>query len=436
MRKILSLISLTAFLSVAACEEDVEIPASLDIPEESQEYFYKGINFTATSAEGTLTVKVSFTSSLDWSASILDAEGNPVSWLTVSPTSGKAGDTAITITAQDNTSEEPRSAKVTVACGSINKTVNVTQAGFKPAVVEVADIMLDHYGMELEPGQTAQLTPIVKPDNATDKTITWSSSNTAVATVADGLVTGIAPGEAVISASAGSKKTDCNVTVIDPAAIRAVDLGLSVKWGNMNLGASSPEEYGDYFAWGELEPYYSSQDPLTWKDDKPDGYDWKSYKWCNGDYNKLTKYCPANKTSYWDAGGSPDDKTTLDLEDDAAHAALGGKWRMPTDADWTKLRNNCDWKWTNDYNGTGVAGMIITSKKSGYTDKSIFLPAAGYRWSTKEDVYHAGSEGHYWSSLDPDYPNSAYYRYFSSAIDYRRSEQRYEGLSIRPVSEK
>ena len=514
MRKLFSFLSLAAILLVTACE-DVEIPASLEIPQESQEYFYRGITFCATSAEGSLTVKVSFTSSLSWTASIVDADGNPVSWLSVSPTSGAAGDTSITITAQDNPGEQPRSAMVTVTCGDIVKSFNVTQAG-KPVVVdvtevslnkteleletgqseqltatvkpdnatdktvtwsssdtsvaiveggkvaaiapgeavitatagnqkaeckvtviepfvEVTEVKLDHVELELDLGQVVELSVIVKPDNATDKTVTWSSSDALVATVEDGKVTGVAPGEAVITASAGNKKDECKVIVYDPAAIRAVDMGLSVKWANMNLGASAPEDFGDYYAWGETEPYYSSQDPLTWKADKPDGYAWTSYKWCNnGEYNKLTKYCPANKTNYWDGDGSPDDKSSPDPEDDAAHVQLGGKWRMPTDAEWTKLRNNCTWKWTSDYNGTGVAGMTITSNKTG---KSIFLPAAGYRWSTKEDVYHAGSYGEYWSTIDPDYPNSAYYRYFSSAIDYRRSEQRYEGLSIRPVSD-
>ena len=438
MRRIISLLSFAAIICVSACD-DIEIPAtpetiaSLEVLQESLEYFNSGISFTATAAEGTLTVKVGFTSSLNWSASIADAGGNAVSWLTISPTSGQAGPAEITVTAQDNRSEKSRSAKLTLTCESITKTVNITQAGYVPPRVEVTEVILSKWLLELDPGQSEQIEVIVHPDNATDKTVTWSSSDTSVATVADGNITGVAPGEAIVTAQAGNVKDECKVIVIDPASIRAVDLGLNVKWANMNLGATAPEEYGDYYAWGEIEPYYTSQDPLTWKDDKPNGYAWESYKWCNdGDYKRLTKYCPANKTSYWDGEGSPDDKSSPDPEDDAASVQLGGKWRMPTDYDWTKLRNNCTWKWTDDYNGTGVAGMTITSNKTG---KSIFLPAAGYRWSNKEEIYHAGSQGEYWSTIDPDYPNSAYYRYFSSAIDYRRSEQRYEGLSIRPVCE-
>ena len=155
----------------SACDE-IELPATLDIPEESLEYFNHGINFSATSEEGTLTVKVSFTSSLNWSAAIEDAEGKPVSWFTVSPTSGLPGDTEITVTAQDNKSEEPRSAKITVTCGTITKSINVTQAGLKPAVIVPAtEIKIDQSYLEMEIGQTEQLHATVLPENATDELV-------------------------------------------------------------------------------------------------------------------------------------------------------------------------------------------------------------------------------------------------------------------------
>lgn len=430
MRRTISLLSLAAILCVTACD-GIEIPASLDIPQESVEYFNSGISFSATASEGTLTVKIGFTSSLNWSVSIDDTGENSVSWLTVSPTSGQAGAAEVTVTARENTAEQPRRARIALACGDIVKSVNVVQAGYKPPRVEVTEVVLSSQELELEPGQSEQLTATVLPDNATDKTVTWSSSDTSVAAVSDGTVTAVAPGQVVITALAGSQKAECNVTVIDPAAFRAVDLGLSVKWGNMNLGASAPEQYGDYYAWGETEPYYSSLDPITWKEGKSAGYEWESYKWCNGEWNKLTKYCTDNKAQYWDADGSPDGKTVLDPEDDAAHVQLGGTWRMPTDQDWTNLRNNCTWTWTSDYRGAGVKGMIVTSKRTG---KSIFLPAAGYRAGTY-DLSYGGSRGYYWSSLDPDAPQSPFCRYMSSAIDYRTSQSRPWGLSVRPVSE-
>ena len=195
----------------------------------------------------------------------------------------------------------------------------------------------------------------------------------------------------------------------------AVDLGLSVKWASWNVGASAPEEYGAYFAWGETEPHF-------WD------YDWVSYKWCNGDSNKLTKYCPTNKADYWDGMGSPDGKTVLDLEDDAAHANWGGTWRMPTDAEWTELWNNCTWTWTTQ---NGVNGRLVTSNSNG---NSIFLPAAGYRYDG--NLIGAGSNGLYWSSsLNTDGPYNAWYVYFDSSGVYGGLDSRYGGFSVRPVSE-
>ena len=188
-----------------------------------------------------------------------------------------------------------------------------------------------------------------------------------------------------------------------------VDLGLSVKWATCNVGASKPEDYGDYFAWGETTAKST--------------YDWSTYKYCNGSYNNLTKY--NNSSSY----GSVDNKTTLELSDDAARANWGGSWRMPTDAELTELREQCTWTWTTQ---NGVSGYKVTSKKSGYTNKSIFLPAAGYRLDSS--LYYAGSYGYFWSSsLYTDCPNYAYYLYFSSSYVDRSISYRCYGHSVRPV---
>jgi len=195
-----------------------------------------------------------------------------------------------------------------------------------------------------------------------------------------------------------------------------VDLGLSVKWRGWNLGASKPEEYGEYYAWGETSP--------------TSDYYWSTYKWCNGSSKDLTRYCTS--TSY----GTVDNKTSFEdygYADDAARAILGGNWRTPTDAEWTELRNNCTWTWTSNYNGTGVTGMIVTSNVAGYTDKSIFLPAAG-RWSGT-DFYELGT-GYYWSSsLNASTPCYAWYLLFESGNFYRRGNTRFHGMSVRPVTE-
>lgn len=207
-----------------------------------------------------------------------------------------------------------------------------------------------------------------------------------------------------------------------------VDLGLSVKWASFNLGATRPEEYGDYYAWGETAPYYSDQDPLTWKEGKEAGYDWVSYKWCMGSKDTMTKYCNRSEYGY---NGFTDTKTVLDPEDDAAHVNLGGTWRIPTDAEWTELRTNCTWEWTklNEVNC-----YKVTSNKSGYTDKYIFLPAAGDRYHS--DLRSAGSVGHFWSStIYTGRPGLAWGVYFGSSQVLRGNQSRCYGYSVRPVSE-
>ena len=186
-----------------------------------------------------------------------------------------------------------------------------------------------------------------------------------------------------------------------------VDLGLSVKWATCNVGASSPKDYGDYFAWGETEP--------------KEVYDWSTYKYCNGSYDSLTKYNTSSSR-----GTIVDNKTQLELTDDAARANWGGRWRMPTDVEMTELRINCAWKWTSQ---NGVNGYRVTSKSNG---NSIFLPVAGYRRDSS--LNFAGSYGNYRSSsLDTDNPHNAYDMMFSSSYVDQDDSNRCCGLSVRPV---
>ena len=184
-----------------------------------------------------------------------------------------------------------------------------------------------------------------------------------------------------------------------------VDLGLSVKWATCNVGASSPEEYGDYYAWGETEAKST--------------YDWGTYKWCKGSQYTMTKYC--TDSNY----GTVDNKTVLESSDDVAQVKWGGSWRMPTDAEMTELRENCTWMWTTQ---NKMKGYKVTSKKNG---NSIFLPAAGYR--KDGSLNFASSVGHYWSSsLSISNPYGAYYLLFlSDAVS--SGINRYSGQSVRPV---
>ena len=185
-----------------------------------------------------------------------------------------------------------------------------------------------------------------------------------------------------------------------------VDLGLSVKWATCNVGATKPEEYGDYFAWGETQP--------------KDYYDWSTYKWCNGSSTTLTKYCTSSRY------GTVDNKTTLELSDDAARTNWGGSWRMPTDAEITELHEQCTWTWTSQ---NGVNGYEVTSKKNG---KSIFLPAAGFLYETSLD--HVGKTGCYWSSLlYTDEPFGAYYLAIVSTFTSGEYSYRSYGFTVRPV---
>lgn len=195
----------------------------------------------------------------------------------------------------------------------------------------------------------------------------------------------------------------------------AVDMGTSVKWATCNIGASKPEEYGGYYAWGETETKAN--------------YSWFNYNWCNGDFNRLTKYCPADKADYWAGTGSPDGKTILDLEDDVVSVNWGGSWRMPSYEEWKELRDGCLWVFSV-YNG--INGFKIYSVQS---SNMIFLPAAGGRYGS--GVGGIGTLGGYWSStLDKENPGYACrleLGYDGGFGSYRR--ERMDGFSVRPVSE-
>lgn len=153
---------------------------------------------------------------------------------------------------------------------------------------------------------------------------------------------------------------------------RCVDLGLSVMWATCNVGASSPEEYGDYFAWGEVEP--------------KEVYSWETYKYCDGTYTSFTKYCV--KGAYG-KDGFVDNKIVLDSEDDAATVNWGNSWRMPTRVELKELHEKCIWTWTTL---NGINGYRVT----GPNGNSIFLPAAGTMLGSEHS--NVGTDGQYLSN--------------------------------------
>lgn len=192
-------------------------------------------------------------------------------------------------------------------------------------------------------------------------------------------------------------------------SMEAIDLGLSIKWANCNVGAKKPEEYGSYFSWGETLP--------------KNIYNWDTYKWCKGGYNTQTKY---NISYHYD---KVDNKTILDPEDDAAYIRCGRIWRIPTNEEWKELIDNCLWTWTNDYNNTGIAGQIGISKING---NHIFLPATGFHYNNS--LSKVNSYSAYWSSsLDTNNSSRAWYVYFFSDYINRSNSSRSYGFSIRPV---
>ena len=183
-----------------------------------------------------------------------------------------------------------------------------------------------------------------------------------------------------------------------------IDLGLSVKWATFNVGAKKPEEYGDYFAWGETNTKRN--------------YNWLTYKWCTGTPRNITKY--------------NNNGIALDLVDDVAHVKRGGSWRLPTKIEIEELRKKCSWIWTSV---NGVRGYRITSRVSGYTNRSIFLPAAGFidDWGTKS----VGSYGCYWlNSVESSYGmDTSYACSFGIKSEYAKlsCSSRRIGLTVRPV---
>ncbi len=228
-------------------------------------------------------------------------------------------------------------------------------------------------------------------------------------------------------------RKDAGLTFVDGggaeggyAMPEAIDLGLSVKWASFNLGATKPEEFGNYYAWGETEP----------KED----YSWSTYKWCRGTESTLTKYCLNLDYGY---NGYSDDNTILDPEDDAATVNLGGNWRMPTMSEWHELINNCTWTKTTQ---NGKVGYLGISKITGYTNQSIFLPAAGAYGGTTYYGLFDGDEGfgYYLTSLlNPFEPCNALGSGFIFWSDYQGDSYfdeeiedeftRCVGVSVRPV---
>ena len=223
-----------------------------------------------------------------------------------------------------------------------------------------------------------------------------------------------------------------------------IEMGPGRKWATMNVGATLPEEKGDYYAWGDVETYYTSLDPLVWKTGKSGGYIGENYKFVehSGTHDdrihadRITKYTLEDRSysSWWYNWGDDvfrgDRATELgdpqyNYADDVARQDWGATWRIPTKADWEWLIENCTWESTTDYKGK--VGLLITSYIPGYEFNQIFLPAAGIIAS----VYGSGCE--YWSSTLKE--TSEAYRLTRVSNWELVWLSRWWGLPVRPVSD-
>ncbi len=374
----------------AECQVTVATPAT-------------GITLNQTS----LSLEVGTTQKLTATVQPSDATNKAVTWTssnksiaTVS-TSGKVtavapGECTVTATAKDGSGVKAE-CQVTV-------------------VQPVTSITLSHATLTLEPEKSQTLTATVQPTDATNKAVTWTSSNASIATVStSGEVKAIAPGECTITCAAADGsgvKAECQVTVKNDNSGTIdgrdyVDLGLpsGTLWATCNVGASKPEEYGDFLSWGETDSYWRSYYGV-------EDYSWSNYPYCNGSGYQITKYCDDDSRGF---NGFKDFLTELLPEDDAATVKWGSDWQMPSKNQIEELINSShtttEWTQVN-----GVNGYKITSKTN---SNSIFLPDAAH-WYWSRSLYEHGSDFAYCIKITSD----------DVCCDFLA---RSDGLSVRPV---
>ena len=248
----------------------------------------------------------------------------------------------------------------------------------------------------------------------------WASDNPSVATVVNGVIIAKGAGTCKLTASVGNSTDTCRVTVYDPDMLpkESVDLGLSVKWATFNLGAFSPEMAGDYYSWGELEPYYmdgyaQSTNPV-WRAGKEAGYDWVSYFDTDDEGDTFIKYD-------YDSG-----RTNLAPADDAVTYKWGASWRTPSAEEFEELLDSCSWELIDTL---GVEGYLVTSNVKGFEGNSIFLPFTGYYDDTD---YEEGEDAYYWSSTISSSSSVKDLGMFEGDA-HMGTDAKYYGQSYRPV---
>ncbi|MCR5069976.1 MAG: hypothetical protein K6A78_09340 [Prevotella sp.] len=368
---------------------------------------------TIPSSGGTHTV--TFSTSENWTVI------RKSSWVTVDKASGSAGTNTITLSFQKNTQQTTRTDTTIIKTNNANLQdirIITSQAGIYLYVISTSSSTIS------ADGGTRTITFSSSEDWTVECEDSWVSidrisgsagTNTITFTFTNNKSFSNRTSTAYIKTNNSDlqNKTITTTTVQKGWEIRNnghdyVDLGLpsGTLWATMNVGATSPEDYGDYFAWGETVGFKSGKKK----------FDWSTYKWCNGTSNTLTKYCTSS--SY----GIIDNKTELDLADDAARQNWGGEWRMPSSTQIDELINCCTSKIATQY---GIIGRELKSKING---NSIFLPAAAYAGSSEK------KSGYYRSrTLYSNIFSRTIFFYQTNEISNHISIFRDDGLSVRPV---
>ena len=290
-------------------------------------------------------------------------------------------------------------------------------------LVKVTNVSLNKNELSLSEGDSETLIATVLPSDASNKNVTWSSSDDTVATVSsNGLVTAVATGNAdiIVTTVDGGLTAQCDTTVISPTPSHDyVEIG-GVKWATMNVGATGVTDTGLYFQWGDTQGYTAAQ---CGSGEGQKYFGWADYKYWTGDTGSgssgMTKY------------NATDGKTVLDAEDDAVTTAWGGQWRMPTVAEYVALGKAVTSAWTADYQGSGVAGMICTDK----TDSSnvLFFPACGSCYNGSVD--YVGRFGGNWSSSLNSSNDKFAYRlsFYDGRLVWNQDDWRNGGRPVRGV---
>ena len=368
---------------------------------------------TQTQQTATVTVEVkAATASLALSAYSMSINVGETGTITITSGSGsyslKSSSTAVATASRSGSTISIKGIKAGSATITVTDTQTQQSKTISVTVKAVSNsLALSSYSLNIKVGGTATVT-------ITSGSGSYSINNP------DGNIVGVSKSGNTLTFT-GKKAGSVNVKITDTqtqqtktvtvtvtsGGAQAVDLGLpsGTKWASCNVGATKPEEYGDYYAWGETET-------------KSD-YSWNTYKWCNGTPQTLTKYCTSS------SNGKVDNKKVLDASDDVARVKWGGSWRIPTQDEVEELKDKCSQEWITV---NGVKGRKFT----GPNGNSIFLPAAGYRVSSF--LSGAGSDGRYWSSsLYESDPGRACNLYFLRkgvpGVDYGRPN----GHSVRPV---